>query len=144
MIVASGHRSQLIQSPPDPETVSSRKAGGVRFGGCFIPSVWKSRHSISFRDYVASFLCPQLSLGHTQSSGSLPFLTLCLSPPFSLVLEAGAGSGWITLDHGLIWMALKSVGLGAKPLAVNGVHKGSVGREQNLWTKESGSCQDPT
>lgn len=24
-----------------------------------------------------------------------------------------------------------------KALAVNGVHEGSVGREQNLWTKES-------
>lgn len=39
--------------------------------------VCNSRCSVSFRDYVASFLCPQLAFVHTQSSGSsLPYFIL--------------------------------------------------------------------
>lgn len=57
-----------------------------------------------------------------------------LGPPF-LVAFAVAGSGWMTMGQALpAWLQKVSVFRAIAP-AVKGIGEGSVGSEQNLWTK---------
>lgn len=126
--------------------MSSRKTGVVGFRGCFNASVWRSRLATSFRYSVASFLCPRLALTHskpTQSLGSLFPSSLLLKPSlfWSQRLRQGVGRKLGTMDLYLDGSGVDI--LRAIAPAVNSVDKGSMGREQDLWSKGFSWNPDP-